>query len=56
MDVVAGESTGTSGQLLLLYPMLFALQVGCRPRGCSACEHAPRAAMVLSMQFETLIP
>lgn len=23
MDVVSGESSGTSGQLLLLYPMLF---------------------------------
>ena len=27
MDVVAGESSGSSGQLLLLYPMLFLLQV-----------------------------
>jgi hypothetical protein len=26
MDVVAGESSGSSGQLLLLYPMLFILQ------------------------------
>jgi hypothetical protein len=26
MDVVGGESSGSSGQLLLLYPMLFALQ------------------------------
>jgi hypothetical protein len=26
MDVVAGETSGSSGQLLLLYPMLFALQ------------------------------
>ncbi|GIM05554.1 hypothetical protein Vretimale_10012 [Volvox reticuliferus] len=27
MDVVAGEACGTSGQLLLLYPMLYTLQV-----------------------------
>ena len=27
MDVVAGESSGSSGQLVLLYPMLFALQL-----------------------------
>ncbi len=27
MDVVSGESSGGSGQLLFLYPMLFALQV-----------------------------
>ncbi|GLC41998.1 hypothetical protein PLESTB_001057100 [Pleodorina starrii] len=27
MDVVAGESSGSSGQLLLLYPMLYTLQV-----------------------------
>lgn len=27
MDVVAGESSGSQGQLLLLYPMLFALQL-----------------------------
>lgn len=27
MDVVAGESSGVSGQLALLYPLLFALQV-----------------------------
>lgn len=26
MDVVGGESSGSTGQLLLLYPMLFALQ------------------------------
>ena len=27
MDVVSGESSGGSGQLLILYPMLFALQL-----------------------------
>eukprot|EP01025_Chloroclados_australasicus_P020156 TRINITY_DN2118_c0_g1_i2.p1 TRINITY_DN2118_c0_g1~~TRINITY_DN2118_c0_g1_i2.p1 ORF type:complete len:396 (-),score=37.94 TRINITY_DN2118_c0_g1_i2:168-1355(-) len=27
MDVVSGESSGGSGQLLILYPMLFALQI-----------------------------
>jgi hypothetical protein len=27
MDVVSGESSGGSGQLLFLYPMLFALQI-----------------------------
>ncbi len=26
MDVVSGETSGGSGQLLILYPMLFALQ------------------------------
>lgn len=30
MDVVAGETSGGSGQLLLLYPMLFVLQVWVR--------------------------
>ncbi len=30
-DVVSGESSGAHGQLLLLYPMLFALQVGAGP-------------------------
>jgi hypothetical protein len=28
MDVVAGESCGTSGQLLMLLPLFFALQLG----------------------------
>jgi len=28
MDVVAGESSGSSGQLLLLYPMLFGESTG----------------------------
>ena len=27
MDVVSGESSGGSGQLAILYPMLFALQL-----------------------------
>ena len=27
MDVVSGESSGGSGQLLFLYPLLFALQI-----------------------------
>jgi len=27
MDVVAGETAGVEGQLLLLYPVLFILQV-----------------------------
>ena len=27
MDVVSGESSGGQGQLLILYPLLFALQV-----------------------------
>jgi hypothetical protein len=27
MDVVSGESSGGSGQLLFLYPMLFCLQI-----------------------------
>lgn len=27
MDVVSGESSGGSGQLLILYPLLFALQI-----------------------------
>ena len=27
MDVVSGESSGTSGQLLIIYPMLLALQI-----------------------------
>jgi hypothetical protein len=38
MDVVGGESSGVSGQLLLLYPLLFSLQVrvGVRVRGVGA--------------------
>ena len=27
MDVVSGETSGGSGQLLILYPLLFALQI-----------------------------
>lgn len=27
MDVVSGESSGGQGQLLILYPLLFALQI-----------------------------
>ena len=27
MDVVSGEASGSSGQLLILYPLLFALQI-----------------------------
>ena len=27
MDVVSGESSGGSGQLLILYPLLFSLQL-----------------------------
>ena len=27
MDVVSGESSGGQGQLLILYPLLFALQL-----------------------------
>jgi hypothetical protein len=30
MDVVAGETAGVEGQLLLLYPVLFVLQVHVR--------------------------
>lgn len=32
MDVVAGESSGSSGQLLLLYPMLFGESAVCASR------------------------
>jgi hypothetical protein len=34
LDVVCGESSGAHGQLLLLYPLLFSLQVWAAVRWC----------------------
>ena len=46
MDVVSGESSGGSGQLLILYPMLFALQllqcwIGARSARCVRPQPQP---------------
>jgi hypothetical protein len=52
MDVVGGESSGSAGQLLLLYPMLFALQ-GLQVRDCSLSQ-LPRSQWLMGWQLMSL--
>jgi hypothetical protein len=46
MDVVSGESSGTSGQLLFLYPMLFGLQLWQLRMGLSMVGETWRALLL----------
>jgi len=46
MDVVSGESSGTSGQLLFLYPMLFGLQLWQLRMGASMVAETWRALLL----------